>query len=68
MVQFIYFYLRIIADKESRINKYLLQRDQVVYSSKESNSDDASTKSEYDDSNKDNNANSNSNNSVVPQH
>jgi hypothetical protein len=44
-----------------------LQRDWVVHSSEESNSDNAGTKSEYDDSNKDNNANSNGNNSVVPQ-
>jgi hypothetical protein len=44
-----------------------LQRDWVVHSSKESNSNDAGTKSEYDNSNKDNNANSDSNNSVVLQ-
>ena len=67
MVRFVCFYLRIIADEESRIDKYLLQRDQVAYSSEESNGDDAGTESEYDDSDKDNNADSDGNNSVVPQ-
>jgi hypothetical protein len=51
-----YFYLRIIADKESQVDKYLSQRDQVVNSSEELSGEDAGIESEYNNSNKDNNA------------
>jgi hypothetical protein len=67
MVQFVYFYLRVIADKERRVNKYLLQRDQAHNSSKEPGSEDASTESKYNNSNNNANANSNDNSSVVLQ-
>jgi hypothetical protein len=60
------FYLRIIADEESRVDKYLSQRDQVVNSSEELSGEDASTESKYDDSNKDDDAGSTDNNSVAP--
>jgi hypothetical protein len=61
-----YFYLRIIADKESRVDKYLSQRSQVVNSSDEISSEDSGTESEYDNSDKDNNADSTDNNSITP--
>jgi hypothetical protein len=60
------FYLRIIADEESQVDEYLSQRDQVVNSSEELSGEDAGTESEYDDSNKDNDAGSTNNNSVAP--
>jgi len=61
------FYLRIIADEERQVNKYLSQRDQVHNSSKEPGSEDAGTESEYKDSDNDADADSNDNSSVVPQ-
>jgi superfamily II DNA helicase RecQ len=67
MVRFVCFYLRIVADEEAQVEKYMSQRDPVVDSSEESNGEDASTESEYDDSNNDNDADSNDNDSVVPQ-
>jgi hypothetical protein len=53
MVRFVCFYLRIIADEESRVDEYLSQRSQVVDSSDEASSEDSGTESEYDDSDKD---------------
>jgi hypothetical protein len=58
------FYLRIITDKESRVDEYLSQRSQVVDSSDEASSEDSDTESECDDS--DNNADSNDNDSIAP--
>jgi hypothetical protein len=60
------FYLRIIVDKESQVDEYLSQRDQVVNSSEELSGEDAGTESEYDNSNKDNDAGSTDNDSVAP--
>ncbi|KAL1640843.1 hypothetical protein SLS61_010226, partial [Didymella pomorum] len=45
IIRFVCFYLRIIADKESQIDKYLLQKDRVVQSSEKSSGEDAGTKS-----------------------
>jgi hypothetical protein len=67
MVWFVCFYLCIIADEESQVDNYLLQRDQIAGGSKESSSKDAGTESEYNNSDKDNSADSNNNNSVVAQ-
>jgi hypothetical protein len=67
MVWFVCFYLRIIVDEERRVNKYLLQRDQVHNSSKELGSKDAGTESEYNNSDNDDDADSNDNSSVVLQ-
>ncbi|KAH6619076.1 hypothetical protein C7974DRAFT_342236, partial [Boeremia exigua] len=67
MVRFVCFYLRIIADEERQMDKYLLQRDQAIHGSEESSGDGAGTESEYDDSDDDNNADSDGNDSVVPE-
>lgn len=50
-----------------RVEKYLSQRDQVVDSSEKLRSKDTSTKSEYEDSDNNNSANSTNNDSVVLQ-
>jgi hypothetical protein len=60
------FYLHIIADEESQVDKYLSQRDQVVNSSEELSGEDAGTESKYNNSNKDDDAGSTDNNSVAP--
>jgi hypothetical protein len=65
MVRFVCFYLRVIADEAARVEEYLSQRDQVVDSSEESSSEDASIESECDDA--DSNDNDNDSDSVVPQ-
>jgi hypothetical protein len=54
------FYFCIIADEESRVDKYLSQRSQAVDSSEESG-----TESEYGDSDKDNAGNTD-NDSIAP--
>ena len=66
MVRFVCFYLRIVADEERRVDEYIAQKDQAV--SVDSASDkDASTESEYNNSDIEGTVNSNNNNSVVLQ-
>jgi hypothetical protein len=52
-IRFVCFYLRIIADEESRVDEFLSQQSRVVDSSDEASSDDACTESEYINSDKD---------------
>ncbi|KAE8821992.1 hypothetical protein PTNB85_10552 [Pyrenophora teres f. teres] len=61
VVRFVCFYLRLIADEESRMNAYLARRDRAVDSASD---EDAGTDSEYDDEDA---ASSNDNDSVTPQ-
>ncbi|KAH6611644.1 hypothetical protein C7974DRAFT_429590 [Boeremia exigua] len=51
--------------EERQMDKYLSQRDQAIHSSEELSGDGAGTESEYNDSNDDNNADSDGNDSVV---
>jgi hypothetical protein len=66
IIRFVCFYLRIVADEERRVDKYVAQRDQAVdvYSASD---EDASTESEYNNSDIEGTIDSNDNDSVVPQ-
>jgi superfamily II DNA or RNA helicase len=70
IVRFVCFYLRILADEESRVDEYLSQRSQVVDSSDEGSGEDAGIESEceYNDNDNDNdsNADSTDNDSIAP--
>jgi hypothetical protein len=66
IIRFVCFYLRIIADEESRVDEFLSQGSQLVDSSDEESSEDSGTESEYDDSDNDNNAGSTDNDSIAP--
>ncbi|KAH6625935.1 hypothetical protein C7974DRAFT_473178 [Boeremia exigua] len=57
--------LRVRRHEERQMDKYLSQRDQAIHSSEELSGDGAGTESEYNDSNDDNNADSDGNDSVV---
>ncbi|RYO53227.1 hypothetical protein AA0116_g10114 [Alternaria tenuissima] len=64
VIRFVCFYLRIVADEERRVDEYVAQRDQAV--GVDSTSDeDASTESEYDDSDIEGTVDSNDNDGVV---
>jgi superfamily II DNA helicase RecQ len=67
MVRFVCFYLRIIADEERQVDRYLAQRDGAVDADADSASDEeAGTESEYNDSDIEGTVDSN-NDVVVPQ-
>jgi hypothetical protein len=66
IIRFVCFYLRIIADEESRVDEFLSQGSQLVDSSNEESSEDSGTESEYDDSDNDNNAGSTDDDSIAP--
>lgn len=66
MIQFVRFYLRIIADEEKPVDEFLSQGAQFVNSGNEESSENSSTESEHDDSDNDNNAGSTDNDSVAP--
>jgi hypothetical protein len=66
IIRFVCFYLRIIADEESRVDEFLSQGSQLVNSSNKESSEDSGTESKYDDSDNDNNAGSTDDDSIAP--